>query len=103
MDLTGEDTASRVEARQIRLLSLLGAYRQELAALEPRYTKARDRETAVRDTFVAGDFVLVKAGEAIDAWLKAHKSLRAAVEGAQNRPSVSELVSITQEMKTVIN
>jgi hypothetical protein len=103
MDLDGEDAAEKVEGRQLQLMSLLTAQRKELVILEPRYIKARDRESEVRDVRLAGDRVLAKAGEAIDAWLKAHRSLRAAAEGAQSRPSVADLISITEELKALAN
>ena len=102
-NLTGEDTATKVEARQLQLIGLLATHRKELTLLDPRYTRARDREAGVRDAWLAGDLVLAKGGEAIDAWLKAHKSLQAAAEGEQSRPSVSDLISITQEVKALIN
>jgi hypothetical protein len=103
LDVEGDIQAADVEARQLQLMALLTAQRKELAILEPRYTKARERESGIRDAWLAGDRVLATAGEAIDAWLKAHKSLRAAAQGSQSRPSVADLLSITDELKSLVN
>ena len=103
MELATDDAATTVETRQLQLIGMLGTHRKELALLDPRYNGARNREAALRNAWRTGDLVLATGGEAIDAWLKAHKSLRATAEGKQSRPSVSDLVSLTQEMTALIN
>lgn len=102
LDLAGKDIAATVEARQGHLLKLLDLQRKELALLEPVYRQSAADVNAVRDTRATGDRVLDKAGEAIAAWQKAHRSLQAAANGGQSRPSVAELVSITQEIATLL-
>jgi hypothetical protein len=66
------------------------------------YRQSAPDVNAVRDARVTGDRVLDKAGEAIAAWQKAHRSLQAAANSGQSRPSVAELVSITQEIATLL-
>lgn len=101
MDLDDEDTPARVEARQVQLMALLAAQRKELALLEPRHADAHAREEGIRNTWLAGDRVLATADEAIDAWLKAHRSLRATAEGRQSRPSVADLLAIARELASL--
>ena len=98
IDLDDEDTADAVEARQQFLLGLINRQRAELSALEPAYRQSTSELDEVRQSRATGDQLLQKAGEAIVAWQKAHRSLQAAAEGQQSRPSVADLLSIVAEI-----
>jgi hypothetical protein len=97
------DVAAKVEARQQQLLGLINAQRQEIALLDAAYRQATAELTAVGDARATGDRVLQHAGEAIVAWQKAHRSLQAAAEKQQSRPSVADLLSIIKETATLLN
>jgi hypothetical protein len=102
MNLGGTGAAAAVEARQQLLMDLLTAHRKELALLGPKYDQAIRDQNRVRETSATGDRILEKAGEAIGAWQKAHHSLQAAAQGQQSRPSLSDLLSITSELKGLL-
>jgi hypothetical protein len=70
--------------------------------LEPKYQRAVAALNEIREARATGDRVLEKAGDAIDAWQKAHHSLRAAAQGQRSRPSVSDLLSITSEIVALL-
>lgn len=102
IDLDGEDTPDVIEARQQFLLGLINKQRAELSALDPSYRESTTELEAVREARARGDQLLHKAGEAIAAWQKAHRSLQAAAEGQQSRPSVADLLSIIAEISSLI-
>jgi hypothetical protein len=102
LDLDGEDTPDVIEARQQFLLGLIDKQRAELSALEPSYRQSTSELDAVREARTRGDQLLHKAGEAIAAWQKAHRSLQAAAEGQQSRPSVADLLSIIAEISSLL-
>jgi hypothetical protein len=102
MDLGAGDAAARIEGRQQQLMNLLNAQRKEIASLDAKYQQAMREMNNVRDMRATGDRILEKAGDAIDAWHKAHRSLQAAAQGQQSRPSVSELLSITTEIAALL-
>jgi hypothetical protein len=102
LDLRGGQAARRVEERQKHLIALLNAQRNEIELLEPAYRQSSTDLNAVRDARATGDRLMEKAGEAIVAWQKAHRSLQAAAQGDQRRPSVAELISITTEIVTLL-
>jgi hypothetical protein len=102
MNLTAPDAAAAVEARQRLLMDLLNAHRKEIALLGPKYDQATRDLNRVRESSATGDRILEKAGEAIGAWQSAHHSLQAAAQGQQSRPSVSDLLSITSELKALL-
>jgi hypothetical protein len=98
----GNDVLAKVEIRQQRLLELINVQRKELAQLEPAYAHAIAELDAVREARVTGDRLLEKAGEAIDAWQKAHHTLQAAARGQQSRPSVADLISVISELQALL-
>jgi len=102
MDFGGLDGAAKIEARQQQLMNLLNTQRKEIAVLEVNYELATTELNRVRETRATGDRILDKAGEAIDAWQKAHRSLQAAARGQQSRPSVAELQSTTKEIASFL-
>ena len=93
--------AEKVEGRQRHLMELLSAHRKEMNLLEPKYQQAVSDMDAVHKTRVTGDQILGKGAEAIDAWQKSHKSLQAAAEKKQSRPTVAELLSIVDELSAL--
>jgi hypothetical protein len=102
IDVDNADTAARVETRQQQLMNLLNAQRKEIALLEPKYQQATAELANLRAARATGDRILEKAGDAIDAWQKAHRSLQAAAQGQQSRPSVAELLSTTKEIAALL-
>ena len=102
MNLGAADAAATVEARQRQLMDLLNAQRKEIALLGPKYQLAIANANEVRETSATGDRILERAGDAIGAWQQAHHSLQAAAQGQQSRPSVSDLMSITSELKSLL-
>jgi hypothetical protein len=72
--------AAAVETRRQQLMALATAQGKEISALEARYNQAVAELDHVRETRQRGNSVLAKGAEAIDAWQKAHKSLRADAE-----------------------
>jgi hypothetical protein len=103
LNTSGTDVAAKVEARQQQLLGLINAQRKEIALLDAAYRQATADLTAVADARATGDRVLQHAGEAVVAWQKAHRSLQAAAEKQQSRPSVADLLSIIKETATLLN
>jgi tetratricopeptide (TPR) repeat protein len=102
MNVSGKEVPARVEARQQQLLGLINAQRKEIALLEPAYRQSTADLTGVRDARATGDHLLARSGEAIAAWQKAHRSLEAAAQGEQSRPSVADLLSIVGEISTLL-
>jgi hypothetical protein len=98
-----EGTRSFVEGRQQHLLGLIRAQREEIALLEPAYREFSDELAAVHEARATGNQILQKAGEAIAAWQKAHRSLQATAEGLQRRPSLADLLSIVTELATLVS
>jgi DNA repair ATPase RecN len=98
----GETDAPKIEKRQKEVLDLLNAHRKELTTLDPNYQRATTELSSIRDARATGNRVLDKAGEAITAWQKAHRSLQATATGQQTRPSVSDLLSIAKEIEALL-
>ena len=98
-----EDLADVIEARQQFLLGLINNQRSELSAVEAAYRQSTSELDAVHESRARGDQLLQKAGEAIAAWQKAHRSLQAAAEGQQSRPSVADLLSIVAEIGSLFD
>ena len=96
------DAAAKVEARQQQLMALLNAHRRELTVLDAKYRQATADLNAVRVTRVTGEQVLEKGGDAILAWQKAHRSLLRVVQNEQSRPSIADLLSITEEIVSLL-
>jgi hypothetical protein len=95
-------TAELVEKRQTQLIEQIGSQRKEIAMVEPAYRQSSADLAAVQDARTSGNLVLQRATEAIGAWQKAHRSLQAAAEGKQSRPSVAELLSIVGEITALL-
>jgi hypothetical protein len=102
MDLKGKDVPAKVEARQQHLLELINAQRKEISLLDASYQQATGELNGIRDARAEGDRLLAKGGEAIDAWQKAHHSLKATVDGQQTRPSLADLWSIIGELQALL-
>ena len=116
--------AAAVEARRQRFVTLVNSQSREIAVLEPRYKQAVAELESVRETRQRGKSVLAKGAEAIDAWQKAHASLRTSSEEKEfvigflgfhphagmrtaskeksGRPAVAELNSVNKEMAALV-
>jgi hypothetical protein len=119
-----EGEAASVEARRERLVTMVNSQSREIAVLEPRYQQAVAELDRVREVRQRGKSVLAKGSEAIDAWQKAHASLRTSSEEKEfvigflgfhphagmrtaskeksGRPAVAELNSVNKEMTALV-
>ena len=102
LDQGKPETARAVEMRQRQLMEMITAHRKEITLLDPKFQQANTELARIHEARVTGDRILDKGVQAIAAWQKAHRSLQATVDGQQSRPSVSDLLSITQEIAVLL-